>query len=268
MENDTEYRHISVDMLHEPEGAIRSVIVLEELQELAESIREQGVLEPLLVSPVDGGFQIIAGHRRFLASKIAGLVIVPCLVKQRNEADADLCMLHENSFRESVNPVDEGQFFIRLRDAHGLSLNEIAKKAARSNAYVASRVNLLEGDVRVLEALKGKQLNFSQAVEIDKAESDHVRGELLRVAIESGATVQSLRLMRFDYERALRPSAEQPPEGSTPTVPYAESKHLINCPCCHGHYPVNKIYPISVCKTCYDNILSELQKPAGQEVPA
>jgi len=259
MEEKGVLEEISIDDILEPEDQVRTVIVFEGLQELAASIQEKGIIEPLIVLKKNGKYEIIAGHRRYLAAKIANLKTLPCIVRKMDEKSADLVKLHENFFREDVNPVDEARFFVKLHEKHGLAYNEVARLCSRSDSYVLNRVQLLQSDPRVLSALEAHLINFSQALEIVRAQDEHIRGELLRITVESGATVESLRIMRHDYEK--RYNNQDPAVTTPPPEPgsYSEVKHLIECPVCNGKYPVNQIYPISVCKTCYDGFLEGLK---------
>ena len=263
MDANHDFRDIPVDDILEPEDQVRTVIVFEGLQELAESIKIKGVIQPLIVLKKGDKYEITDGHRRYLAAKMAGLLSVPCIVRASDVKDADFVKLHANYFREDVNPVDEGKFFIKLHDKHGLAYNEISKLCSRSDTYVLNRVQLLQGDESVLAALEAGQLNFSQACEISRTSDEGVRLELLRITVESGATVETLRIMRHDYEKRI--SNQDPALVHEPPEPghYPEVKHLILCPVCSGKYPVNQLYPISTCKTCYDNFMKALEGGKG-----
>jgi len=263
--NEVRLQDIPISEILEPVEQVRTVIVFEGLQELADSIKERGVIQPLIVLKKNGSYEIIDGHRRYLAAKMVSLEVLPCFVRAADVREADLLKLNANFFRENVNPVDEGRFFLRLKEKHGLAFSEIAKLCARSEAYVLNRVKLLQSDPRVLAALEAGQINFSQGLEIARAEDENVRGELLRITIESGATVETLRIMRYDYERRI---ANQDPavSGGSPEPRHYESiKHLIECPVCKGRYEVNQIYPISVCKTCYDGFIAGLKEGEAKD---
>jgi len=263
MDANHDFRDIPIDDLLEPEDQVRTVIVFEGLQDLAESIKIKGVIQPLIVLKKGDKYEITDGHRRYLASKMAGLLSVPCIIRAPDVKDADFIKLHANYFREDVNPVDEGKFFIKLHDKHGLAYNEISKLCSRSDTYVINRVQLLQGDESVLAALEAGQLNFSQACEISRASDKGIRLELLRITVESGATVETLRGMRYDYERRVfNRGPDSAPEICEPGH-YPEVKHLIKCPVCLGAYPVNQLYPISTCKTCYDNFMKALEGGKG-----
>lgn len=250
---------IPIDDIIEPQDQIRTVIVFEGLQELAESIKEKGITIPLIVLKKGDKYEVSDGHRRYLAAKMAGFEVVPCIVRAMDVKEADLVKLRANFFREDVNPVDEAKFFVRLHDKHGLAYNEIAKLCSRSDSYVLNRVQLLQADPRVLAALEGTQINFSQALELCRVSDEGIRGELLRVTVESGATVETLRVMRHDYEKRISNQDPALVHEAPEAGHYPEMKHLIECPVCGGKYPVNQIYPVSVCKTCYDGFLAGLK---------
>ncbi len=265
MPQEDELKNIPIENLTEPEEEIRTVIVMEKLEALAESIKEQGLIQPLVVFKKGEKYEISAGHRRYLASKMAGLVQVPCIIKIMDERDQDLVKIHENFHREDPNPLDEAKFFLRLQQKYNVSLSEVARLCSRSYSYVVSRTTLVSSDPRVLAAWEGGNINFSQALELGKIKDGNILEEVLRVVIESGATVSSIRIMRQDYERAQRAQTGAPepyvhPEGNIPV-----KKYLYKCPGCQHGYEVTEIFPISVCKGCGSAILEGLAANQKQE---
>jgi len=116
---------IPIDRLIEPKEELRSVLVKENLEELAESIKELGILEPLIVRPVEDKYEIVAGHRRFLAAQMVELKEVPCIVKELNDRQVLLERLHENLKREELNVVDQAALIHKLWDREGLSYKQI-----------------------------------------------------------------------------------------------------------------------------------------------
>ena len=250
---------ITIDDLVEPVDQARTVITLEGLQELTDSIKEVGVIEPLIVVKKGDKFEVVAGHRRFLAAKAAQLAFVPCIVKEIEPKDMDTLKLHENFFREAVNAVDEARFFSRMHEQHSLSLAELARMCCRSESYIANRVRLLSLDPSVLSALESGVINFSQAVEIGKCQDEKIRAELLRVVVENGATVQSVRIMRDDYESRSRSGDEalryEPPAPGH----YEPVKHMVRCPVCKRTVDITEIFPLSVCNRCHDEMVNSLK---------
>ena len=116
----------------------------EALEELAESIRAEGVLQPLLVRPLENGnYQIVAGERRWRASQIAGLRQIPVIVKEMTDEQALAIALIENLQREDLNPMEEALGFKELRDQFGLNQAEIATRVGKSRSAVANTLRLL-----------------------------------------------------------------------------------------------------------------------------
>lgn len=121
----------------------RGLITTDSLSELVESIKEHGVLEPLVVAKTPAGFQIIAGERRWRASKIVGLKTVPAVIKETTPRGMLEMAIVENVQREDLNPIERAQAFVRLSKEFGLTTTEIAKRISKSAPYVSNSLKLL-----------------------------------------------------------------------------------------------------------------------------
>lgn len=135
---------LEVTMLEPNPLQARSVFSNDALTELANSIREHGVLEPLVVAKTPAGFQIIAGERRWRASKLAGLKIVPVVIRETSSRGMLEMALVENVQREDLNPIERAQSFQRLVMEFGLPISEIAKRISKSESYVSNTIRLLK----------------------------------------------------------------------------------------------------------------------------
>ncbi len=121
----------------------RGVISSESLRELAESIKEHGILEPLVVAHTPAGYQIVAGERRWRAAKLAGLEMVPVIIKETSPKGMLEMALVENVQRTDLNPVERAKAFQRLMEEFGLSTTEVAARIGKSPAYVSNTMRLL-----------------------------------------------------------------------------------------------------------------------------
>ena len=110
----------------------------ESLNELSHSIKTYGVIQPIIVRKVGSSYEIVAGERRWKASKIAGLKEVPCLVKNIKELEAMKLALIENLQREDLNPIEEARAFKELMDNHKLTQEEVAQVVGKSRSYIAN----------------------------------------------------------------------------------------------------------------------------------
>ena len=126
----------------------------EALEELAESIKEYGLIQPIVVTQKDGYYSIIAGERRWRASKIAGLKEIPAIIREDNEKINSEIALIENMQREDLNPVEKAMGIKTLIDNYGMSQEEVAKKLGKGRSTVANWVRVLNLEPRVLEMAK------------------------------------------------------------------------------------------------------------------
>ncbi len=134
---------LDINLLEPNPLQARALFTADSLAELASSIKEHGILEPLVVAKTPAGYQIIAGERRWRASKLAGLTKVPVVVKETTSRGMLEMALVENVQREDLNPIDRAQAFQRLIEEFGLPVSEIAKRVSKSDSYVSNTIKLL-----------------------------------------------------------------------------------------------------------------------------
>jgi ParB family transcriptional regulator, chromosome partitioning protein len=131
----------------------RGVILQDSLQDLVESIREQGILEPIVVAETPAGYQIIAGERRWRAAKILGLPTVPVVVKKTTPQGMLEMSIVENVQREDLNPIERALAYKRLIDEFGLGTNEVARRVGKSAPTVSNTIRLLSLPDAIKDAL-------------------------------------------------------------------------------------------------------------------
>jgi ParB family chromosome partitioning protein len=121
----------------------------EALEELVDSIRQRGIIQPLIVRPAQGQFELIAGERRWRAAKEVGLSEAPVIVRQASDLEVLELSLIENLQRADLNPIEEAQAYARLASEFGMSQEEIAEKVGKSRASVANAIRLLDLDQQI-----------------------------------------------------------------------------------------------------------------------
>ena len=162
----------------------------ESLQELANSIREHGVLQPILVRPIDNGYQIVAGERRWRAARLAGLTSVPVNIRELSDFDAMSVALVENLQREDLNPIEEAEGYRKLSDATGWTQEQIAKRVGRSRPSIANSLRLLSLPEEVIELLRKGKLTTGHAKAILSIADDETRISVAKMVSEKGLTVR------------------------------------------------------------------------------
>ena len=176
----------------------RKVFNEDALEELVSSIRQKGVLQPLLVrSDAAGGYEIIAGERRFRASQKAGLTEVPVIIKEFNDKDTLEVALIENLQRENLNPLEEAQAYVKLLQEFRYTQEELSEVLGKSRSYIANMMRLLELPDKVKEMLEKKQLTPGHAralLGMPKAE------ELALEIINKGMTVRETEKLADEHK--------------------------------------------------------------------
>ena len=135
----------------------RKIFDNESLEELAESIKKYGLIQPIVVTKKDDYYQIIAGERRWRASKKAGLIEVPCIIREEDERKNKEIALIENIQRQDLNPIEKAKGFKQLMDDYGMTQMQLSEAIGISRSAVANTVRILNLDPRVIDlALQGK----------------------------------------------------------------------------------------------------------------
>ncbi len=179
------------------------------LSELADSIRQHGLIQPILVRPLDSGrYQIVAGERRWRASRLAGLERVPVIIKDLTDAETAEIALIENLQREDLNPVEEAKGYKSLIDKFGLTQDEVAGKVNKSRPAVTNALRLLNLTDAELDALSQGKISSGHARALLALEGE-TRKLGLKMALE-GATVRELERLGKDGSKPQKKQKEKP----------------------------------------------------------
>jgi len=160
------------------------------LQELADSIKEKGILEPLIVRRVDGGYELIVGERRWRAAQKAGLKEVPVLVKEIEGREGLELSLIENLQREDLNPIEEAEAFKRLTEEFNLSQGELATRIGKDRTTVANVLRLLKLPSEIRNHLLQNRITSGHARAILSLEAKEKQKELCALIIQKGLSVR------------------------------------------------------------------------------
>lgn len=173
----------------------------ESLEELAESIRNVGILQPLLIKKQDGQNLLIAGERRLRAAKLAGLLDVPVRFIDVTEEEVDQISLIENIQREDLNPIDEGEGYETLKKKYGYTQEKIASLVGKSRPYIANAMRLLKLEPVVKEMLKRGELTISQGKLLLSIKDGNKQIQQARRMVKEGQTIEETR----EETKVIRP---------------------------------------------------------------
>jgi ParB family chromosome partitioning protein len=215
-------KELSVDKVVPNPEQPRMTFHEETLQELAASIREHGVLQPILVRPAGDDFQIIAGERRWRASKLAGKETIPAIVERFDDATALEIALIENLQREDLSPLDEAIIYKKMTDELGYSIRNLAGKLGKDKGYVENRLRLATAPDDVREMVAARYDTLSAAYELMKIEDKRRRKALGKQVVAGKLTLIRLR---DKVERTLHPELTE--SRAAPTIPALRDDTLI-----------------------------------------
>ena len=166
----------------------------ETLQELSASIREHGVLQPILVRPLEGNrFQLIAGERRWRASKLAGVDSIPALIEDIDDDTALEISIIENLQREDISPLDEAAMYDRMVRDHGYSIRKLADKLGKDKGYLENRLRLADAPDEIRQLVSLRKDTLSHAYELMKVDDPKKRKRLADQVAAGQLTLIKLR---------------------------------------------------------------------------
>ena len=186
-----EFKVVNVEILKisESKSQARTYFDPNKLEELSESIKKSGVLQPIIVQQVGNeSYQLIAGERRLRASKSVGLKTIPCLVKDVSDKDAAVLGLVENVQRSQLNTIEEALGYKSLKETYGLSANEIGLLVGKSRPFIANLLRISNLSNAVQDALKNDRVSFGQArplIVLDHNLQDRLLSEIIRTSMNS-----------------------------------------------------------------------------------
>jgi ParB family chromosome partitioning protein len=194
------------------------------LNELAASIREHGVLQPILVRPIDENrFQLIAGERRWRAAKIAGLASIPALVEDIDDSTALEISIIENLQREDISPLDEAAMYDRMIREHGYSIRRLAEKLGKDKGYLENRLRLADAPVEVRQLVSLRKDTLSHAYELMKVADPRKRKKLADQVARNELSLVKLR-ERIEGRPAREPAEPEAPAAELVVSPAATAR--------------------------------------------
>ncbi|MFH1715521.1 MAG: ParB/RepB/Spo0J family partition protein [Elusimicrobiota bacterium] len=184
--------YVSIDAISPHSKQPRNIFNEGSLKELAESIKTNGILQPIVVTHKDGKYTIIAGERRYRAAKIAGIKEVPVLVRDDEEFKRYELALIENIQREDLNPMEEAEAYEYLMQQYSLSQEELAEKVKKNRSTIANVLRLLTLSDDIRDAVRSGAVSSGQARALVSIPDENVRRNLMEEIISKGVSVRRL----------------------------------------------------------------------------
>lgn len=262
-----EFLELPLSLIDEPALPSRSSMDDQKMDDLAESIRANGLLQPMVVARTGERYEVIAGHRRWHASTRAGLEKVPCIVYPSKSDALLVVQAHENARREDLNAADEAIWFMELLEQHcGGDIEKLCALVGEKLNYVDNRIALFRGDADVFKALQTGQIKIGVAHELNKCSDAHWRRYYLDCAIRGGATIAVVDgwIREWKQNIADQPQAPQPVAAEEPGI--AETAHNpFTCVICGKADNAHLIRQLNIHQHCDLAILRPLLASARGE---
>lgn len=204
-------------------GQPRKTFDEEALEELSESIKQHGILQPLVVRSVPGGgtYQLVAGERRWRAARMAGLSEVPAVIMELSDTEAMEIALIENLQREDLNPVEEAEGYLALQENYNMTQDEVARRVNKSRPAVANAMRLLGLPKEILGYVRDGRLSQGHARALLALGDEKLMLEVAKQVMEAGLSVR-------EVEKLVKLAAKREEEGEKPEKTRPQ-KSMVEC---------------------------------------
>ncbi len=242
---------IKMDMIDRPVKIARELIDPEKVRELAESIREKGLLQPVLLRPSNGRFEMVAGDRRYLAHKLLNLKTIKAIVRELDDRETVVIRATENLQRVDLTPSEEGQVYLALKEEGGLSTKEIAKQTGKSHNTVVRYMNFAKCSEEVRRAVDRKQISLNVLEILQEIEDPEAFQYHFKMAAQDGITALVARLWVDDHLKT-KIGTYYTDDGGVPlsNIEIEAKPVFMTCEVCHSACEIKAIRNLVVCPDC------------------
>lgn len=174
------YKFIDINQIVANEKQPRTHFENEKIHELSVSIQQNGLLQPIVVRPYEGKYQIVVGERRYRACKLAGLEEVPCMVQEYDENQTATAALVENIQRENLSPIEEALAYQQLLDTQNITQEQLSEKVGKKQSTIANKLRLLQLPMTVQEAVRRRDITERHARALLKLDTTAKQNNMLR----------------------------------------------------------------------------------------
>lgn len=247
-------KDLSLDLIDEPKGILRMEINVDDLDVLAQSISEIGLLQPILVA-IDGDrYEIVFGHRRYLASRRLGLATIKSIVRKMTQEEVGIARATENIARADLTPLEEALTYKNLIEQYNLSIEQVARKMGKSPGTIKRRMDILKMPPQLQKAVHSKSISMSVAEQLwaiaDLTDLDYY----LTFALEGGCTKEVARSWAQDWQKKKRQEANPGLEGVRDLSPSEPRPVYVSCDVCAGPMEIGQETVLRLCPDCFRTI--------------
>src|SRR5690554_443824 len=238
---------IPAEKVFRPQFRARVEFRREELDELMQDIQKNGLLQPLVVRPVRGGYEVVAGDRRNEALNRLGFKTKPCIVLDKTYAETELCKYSENKIRSDLSDIEEARQLKYLLEVHKCTEKELAMKISKSVSYVKQKLQILEYPDYLYNALAERLISFSAARELMRISDEKTRKEYVSFAVRNGISPRIAKEWADDWLERNRYETEESEEGNEEVGGSVVREPQFMCELCGRERKVSETRLMRVC---------------------
>ncbi len=243
-------KSVPLELIDRPSHVHRLTFDPESLRELADSIKAEGLHQPIILRPRSGRFEIVAGDRRFLAHQILCRETIPSFVREMDEETCELVRATENLQRENLTPIEEALIYENLHERGGMPVKEVARRLGRSVSTVKGRLDLLLLPEEYQREVHAGKLSVGVATELSVINDPVMLKYYLDYAIRGGCTIATAKDWVQHWKLTKGTVEYENQDGDLVTIPIESVPTYFTCRCCQGPCDVKDSIVLSVCPKC------------------
>ncbi len=258
-------RSIPIDSIVECTEGIRHSIDYEALEGLKHSIDKLGFISPITVSPISKNqYRLVVGYRRYLAAKELNLDTIPAVIRI-DQTSQEFLTIHENLFRENLNPIEESDQIIIYRENHTASITELASAWGKSIAWIQTRLEILVYPQELRDAIEKRRITLGVAQKIMTVNEEWQRNYFIKLAIDTEPGIKEVDNWISTYKGMEDPlpdtiiSREQIEERQKELATYTD------CKICSNRTSMMEIYTVLICPKCADELQHAVEQGRAQK---
>ena len=257
------FKNVQVKLIDRPASVARIDISQAEIDELAQSISSQGLLQPVVINKVGTRYEVVAGDRRLMAVKKLSHTKIMARIVEMTKKEVALARATENLQRRNLTPVEEANEYRRMCTELKVSLEEIGEIIGKSPGVVKRRMDVLRMPQSFQDALHAKKIGLGVAEELWSCSDAAHREYLLEMAVEHGITTNIARTWVGDFNKAQRTRLGGGGEGRGLNSVMETEIIYRSCDLCRDPVDLSKVKELRMCQTCYDAIVKIIKEGGG-----